>query len=103
MSKLKPYTVGLLQSLGAAAYCALISGFFWGARNFEATKPQFIVSLFMLFLLVFSATVTGSIVFGYPAYLAVNQRIKEALSILAYTLVYSFIIILIIAVIIILM
>lgn len=53
----------------------------------------------MLTLLVFSAAVSGSIVFGYPAYLTlVKNKIKEALTILAFTLLYTLGIILITAI-----
>lgn len=71
----------------------------WFGQIFFA-PPRFLGSLLILVLLVFSAAVTGSIVFGYPAYLALNKRIKEALSILAFTLLYCLIIILAIVIII---
>jgi len=58
---------------------------------FEPTKILGITTI--LFLLVFSAAVTGLLVFGYPALLALNQKIKEALTILAYTFLYSLLII----------
>jgi hypothetical protein len=50
----------------------------------------------MLNLLVFSAAVTGSMVFGFPVYLAlVKNKIKEALTILTFTALYALAIILI--------
>jgi len=49
----------------------------------------------MLTLLVFSAAITGTLVFGYPVYLVlVKNKIKEALTILAFTLLFTFILIL---------
>ena len=42
----------------------------------------------MLTLLVFSAAVTGSLVFGYPVYLILNKQTKEGVSIFAYTLLF---------------
>jgi len=87
--------VGLVQAVGVAVYCALVGGFFFWMEEIAA-KPGFLGIFLMLVLLVFSAAVTGSIVFGYPAYLAWNRKVKEALSVLAYTLTYSLLIILVI-------
>lgn len=88
-------TVGLLQALGITIYCALIAIFF----NFmtkTTAKPGIFGFFLILNLLVFSAAVTGSIVFGFPAYLAVvKNKIKEALTILAFTALYALAIILI--------
>jgi len=70
------------------AYCALAGGFFWLANNFLAAPSGFLASVLMLVFLVFSVAVSGVIVFGYPAHLALNQRFKDALSLLIYTLLY---------------
>jgi hypothetical protein len=39
----------------------------------------------MLTLLVFSAAMMGTIIFGYPVYLVINKEIKPALKILLFT------------------
>lgn len=44
--------------------------------------------ILMLTLLVFSASVTGVLVFGYAGYLAINNQIKDAWRVFAYTLLY---------------
>lgn len=98
MKKLNPSTIGFLQALGVVIYCALVVGILNLFGKIFFAPPGFWGSLLILVLLVFSAAVSGSIVFGYPAYLALNKKIKEALSILAYTLLYSLIIIIIIVV-----
>ncbi|HEX7455980.1 MAG TPA: hypothetical protein VF303_00750 [Candidatus Nanoarchaeia archaeon] len=95
-----PCIVGLLQALGVTIYSVLIGGFFYFMQEVSAT-PGFLGIVLMLILLIFSAAVTGSTVFGYPAYLALNKKIKEALSVLAYTLLYSLGIILIITIVVI--
>src|SRR3989344_2684944 len=96
LEKEKPYTIGLCQALGVTIYCVLIALFF----NFmtkNTNQPGLLGFLAMLLIFVFSAAVTGSLVFGYPAYLAiVKNRIKDALSVLAYTLVFSMAIIVLI-------
>lgn len=100
MKKLKPSLIGLLQALGAIAYCGLVVGVMNSFGKIFFNPPGFFGSLLILVLLVFSAAVSGSIVFGYSTYLALNQRIKEALSVLMFTLLYSLLIILLIIIII---
>lgn len=78
-----------MQALGVTIYCGIVALFF----NFitkVVLAPGFIDFFLMLILLVFSASVTGSIIFGYPTYLAViKNKIKEGLTILVFTLFYS--------------
>lgn len=88
MKKLSLSLIGLLQALGVIVYCGLVAGFFWSCNKFFVAAPGFWATALMLALLVFSAAVTGSIVFGYPAYLALHQKTKEALTLLGYTLLY---------------
>jgi len=83
------FLIGFLQALGVIAYCVLAGGFFWLANKFFATPPGFLGIILMLIFLVFSVAVSGVIVFGYPAHLAFNQRFKDALSLLIYTLLYT--------------
>ena len=90
LEKEKPSTVGLCQALGVTVYCGLIAILFNYLSKAIPTGFGFFGFFFMLVLLVFSVAVTGSIVFGYPAYLAlVKNKIKEALTILAFTLLYT--------------
>ncbi len=96
MKKINPSTAGLLQALSVVIYCALIAGML-NLFGKTLTAPMgFLGSVLILVLLVFSAAVTGSIVFGYPAYLFLkNKQIKEALLILVYTLLYCLVFIII--------
>jgi len=85
---------GFLQAAGVLIYCGLIAVFFFYMTK-TAAQPGIVGIFLMLALFVFSAAITGSLVFGYPAYLAlVKNRIKDALTILVYTLLYSLLIIL---------
>ena len=95
MNKSKLPLIGFLQALGLIIYCLLIAMFFRLAEKFIQGPPTFINIALVLFLFVFSAAVTGSIVFGYPAYLALNQKIKEALSVFEYTILFCLVIIVI--------
>ena len=102
LEKEKPSTVGLCQALGVTVYCGLVALLFNYLAKTIPSGLGFFGFFFMLVLLVFSAAVTGSIVFGYPAYIGlVKNKIKEALTILAFTLLYSLLIILITAILII--
>ncbi len=94
------FLTGFLQALGVIVYCALASGFFWLVERSFVTPPGFLGIILMLVFLVFSVAVSGTIVFGYPAYLALNNRVKEALSLLIYTLlnILGFVIIIVIIV-----
>ena len=95
LEKEKPYVIGACQALGVTVFCALVAIFFHFMAQTKH-EPGFFGFFAMLMMLVFSAAVTGSIVFGYPAYLAlVKNKIKEALTILSYTLLFSFLIILV--------
>lgn len=85
--KLKPFFVGLLQAIGVIIYCVLIALLINSIGKAVSSAPMgFLGAAIMLVLLVFSAGVTGTIVFGYPAYLFFKQqKVKEPLLILLFT------------------
>ncbi len=81
-------TTGFLSAAGTVIYCGLIALFF-NFMNKSAGRPGFFGFFLILLLLVFSAAITGTLVFGFPAYLAVvKNKIKEAITTLAFTLLY---------------
>jgi len=96
MKKINSPLIGFLQALGLFIYCGLLISLFQFFGNNAVQAPQFFGSVVILAIFVFSAAVTGSIVFGYAAYLGFKGKIKEALSVLTYTLIFSFLIIVII-------
>ena len=87
--------IGFFQALGLMVYCSLIAGLFWLAHRYLEAPPQFLATFIFLLLFVFSAAVTGSIVFAFPVYLTLNNKIIEALTVFFYTLVYCLIIIIV--------
>lgn len=93
MHKKHPALVGLLQALGVAIYCGLVSVSVNFGGSFFPEPPQFLGMAMVLLLLVFSAAVTGLLVFGYPVILALEKNIKRALFILGYTFLFALIII----------
>ena len=97
LKKLSPNTIGLLQALSVAVYCSLVAGFIKIMEKFAPKDvPEIAMILLMLFLLVFSAAISGLLVFGYPAYLMLHKDTKRALTILAYTFLYCLIILILI-------
>jgi len=88
----QPALVGLVQSVLVAVYCALVGALIFYIAD-ALPRPEFFGIFLMLVLLVFSAAVTGSLVFAYPAYLSLNKKIKESLQVLGFTLLFIFLII----------
>jgi len=87
--KPKPFLIGLLQAIGVIIYCILIAALFNFLGKTMPQSPGIFGFATMLVVLVFSAAITGSIVFGYPAYLFLKQqKIKEPLLILAFTVLF---------------
>lgn len=93
----RPAIFGLLQALGVLVYCGFVASFLWAMNNFFLKPPSQLFGItLMLVLLVFSAAVTGFLVFGYPISLLVDKKIKEALSVLGYTFTYLLLIFLVV-------
>lgn len=90
MRKIKLANIGLLQALSVVIYCYFIAGFFQVMAAANVQPPQFLVAGFMLTLLVFSVAIIGSLIFGYPVILALNKKVKQALKLVSYTLLYLF-------------
>lgn len=88
--------IGFLQSLGVAIYCSLIALFIWNLDRSFDQSPQVLNMVLMLFLLVFSVAICGTLVFGYPVYLLIGHNVKRALHILAYTMLFSLLMLLVI-------
>ena len=82
------------NAVGVAVYVIVIATFLSNASNiFGPDEPKTaLVPIVMLLLLILSAAITGFLVFGRPVLWYLDGRKKEALSLLAYTLVALFII-----------
>lgn len=93
-NKISASLVGLYQALAVVAYSAVVAGFIYFMSQLKM-QPGFFGIALMLVLLVFSAGITGTFVFGLPAYFALKNDIKRAIYILVYTFLYILLIILI--------
>lgn len=92
IDKMSVALVGFIQAIGVAIYCSLISLFLWTMGHNIENAPEIASGAVMLMLLVFSAAICGTLVFGYPVYLTFDKNIKKALQVLGYTFLYLLII-----------
>lgn len=83
-----------LHALGTALYITLVASFmFYASRIFPSKKEDIaLIPIAMLLLLVLSASVTGSLVFGRPVLWYLDGKKKEAVSLLMATLGFLFLI-----------
>ncbi len=76
----------LVNALATFVYTALVSWFMFSAENFFGKEDKFTAPLFILTLLIISATVTGFFVLGRPVQLYTDNRKKEAVGMLFITI-----------------
>ena len=78
----------VLNALATAAYVVAVASFlFYAPKMFESETKTVLVPIAMLMLFVFSAAMTGLLLFGRPAFWYLDGKKKEALLLLIYTLV----------------
>ena len=91
LEKQQPMSVGFLQALGLTLYCGTLAFIIFHLPK-DIPDPGFMGFFVGLLVLVSSAAITGSLVFGYPTYLAViKSDLKKAIAILAYTITFALI------------
>lgn len=84
------------NAIGTTLYVAiLVTSIFYMPRSFDQS-PNLLMPIIMLLLFVFSAAVTGSLVFGRSILWYLEGKKKEALTLLGYTLLILFVIIILI-------
>lgn len=77
----------LLNAAATAAYVTAVGSFLFYAQRIFGPGKSPLIPIAMLLLLVFSAALTGSLIFGRPALWYLDGRKKEALSLLVSTLI----------------
>ncbi|MCL5019121.1 MAG: hypothetical protein M1426_01400 [Patescibacteria group bacterium] len=88
----------IVNALATALYIVAVGAFmYYGSLVKIGRANVILVPITLLLLFVFSAALTGFLIFGKPAQMYVDGKKKEALSLLTYTLV-SFSIITLIAI-----
>ncbi len=83
----------LINALATTAYIVGVGSFmYYGATIKIGKQNTFLMPIAFLLLFVFSAALTGFLIFGKPAQLYVDGKKKEALSLLFNTLGIFFVI-----------
>jgi len=77
---------GLLNALGTAVYIMLVSSLMFHMESLKLGGNSVLVPITMLILFVFSAALTGMLVFGQPIVWYLNGKKKEAMKLLGWTL-----------------
>lgn len=76
-----------LNSLMTAIYVSAVGSFMFYAGSIKLGQTRTaLLPVFMLMLLVFSAALTGALIFGKPVLWYMEGKKKEAFMLLAYTL-----------------
>jgi len=83
---------GFLFAAGLFFYVMLVATIMSHAATVFGDKKTLLGPVVFLMLFVFSATISGGLVFGYPAWLFLNGKKKESLKQLFYTILFIFII-----------
>jgi len=83
---------GIVQSLGVFIYTSGIAWFLFNGKELFGENNSFWQPLAMLLLLVVSAAITGSLVFGKTIYLYLDGFKKESVKLLIYTVISLFLI-----------
>jgi hypothetical protein len=81
----------LLNSVATAVYVSIIGSFPFFAGRMNIVEKTPLIPIFMLMLFVFSAALTGTLVFGRSILWYLDGKKQEALSLLACTLGIIFI------------
>jgi hypothetical protein len=82
-------TYSLASSLGVILYVSGVAWLMQHGQAFFGDKPDTIVApIAMLSLFVFSAAITGSLVFGYPVWQFLNGKKTEAFKAFGWNLAF---------------
>jgi len=96
MNKLTKYA--LIDSLGVIVYVFLIALFFSSAQSIFGDGPKVVlIPLMMLLLLVLSAAITGSLVFGRSVLMYLDGDKKDSIKLVIYKMIVLFVMIFIVA------
>lgn len=86
--RIKAFINSFLTSL----YIIAIGLFFYYGSTIKLGKSHvFLAPIALLFLFVFSASLTGYLIVGKPLQMYIDGKKKEALSLLSYTLIFFFV------------
>ena len=75
-----------IDAFGTVIYIILIVSFMYSLQSIAPKEDIILVPIAMLLLFVFSAALTGVLVFGKPILWYIDGKKKEAISLMGYTL-----------------
>lgn len=79
--------IGILMGFLETLFVVLVTLFMdWASRNLPSLD-NFLFGAIILLLLVLGVAISGILVFGYPALLAIERRFKEAILMISVTLI----------------
>ena len=79
----------LFNALATACYIVAVGCFMYAGTMIKLGRVNTVLApIALLMLFVFSAALTGFLIFGKPAQMYVDGKKKEALSLLSYTLIF---------------
>ncbi|HEY9700962.1 MAG TPA: hypothetical protein V6C58_00855 [Allocoleopsis sp.] len=88
----------LMSALATGLYVVLIAIFMDVLESYFSNTPDTILApIFMLLLLIFSAAFTGSLVFARPVLWYLDDKKKDAISLLYWTIGFLFILVVLVA------
>ncbi|MFH0852614.1 MAG: hypothetical protein V1845_03355 [bacterium] len=86
MQQSKLFSWAVINSLGTLAYIVIVALFLNNGEKLFGNGPDSVLApVAMLLLLVLSATITGALVLGRPAYMYFSGQKQEAVKLLVYT------------------
>ncbi|MEW6617476.1 MAG: hypothetical protein AB1333_03615 [Patescibacteria group bacterium] len=80
------YLKSFLCALGTFVYITVVAFLMFNGKNVFGDDSSFMIPVFMLLLLVISASITGFLVFGNPIQLYLDGHKKEAFTFLFSTI-----------------
>jgi len=83
-----PFKGGFISAASTLVYVAIIAIIFMLMSKMQSVPPEFLGIIFVLSLLVLSAAICGTLVFGMPILLFIDKDFKRGLSFLGYTIVW---------------
>ena len=88
MKKIGLSYIGLFQALGVVIYSAIVGVLITSLDKIGAAPPKFLAITSVLSLVVLSVAIVGFLIFGYAAYLALKNKLSDAVYVILYTLLY---------------
>ena len=80
----------LINSISVSIYVTAIATLFNILGKTQNTTNSILIPITMLLLLVFSVALMGTLIFGRPLIWYLDNKKKEAIQLLAYTILFIF-------------